>query len=118
MRRSRYKDGGQIHLRLGIFEMTTSAGNVSGNSRIAPLCEHSLSADSRAWRTGSKGGGAGGGGGGGREERGMLIGTIDVYHLIPLSMTLAYTGGPQGQRKAKPVWLYFLVCCSSDQAEI
>ena len=49
--------------------------------------------------------------------RAILIGTIDFYHVIPLSLTLTLsevTRSGQG----KTYWLYFVTHFSSDQCEI
>ena len=42
----------------------------------------------------------------------MLIGTIDLYHLIPLSLVLTL---PKGHKTG---WLHFLLHFSTDQDEI
>ena len=40
----------------------------------------------------------------------MLIGTIDFYHFVPLSLTVTLDEGhdSQGQCKAQPVGFFFL----------
>ena len=45
----------------------------------------------------------------------MLIGTIDFYHFIPLSLTLTL---PEGQHEAKANCFHFHTHLSLDQDEI
>ena len=45
----------------------------------------------------------------------LLIGVINFYHFIPLSVTFALPGG---SAESKSYWLHFLVHLSSDQDKI
>ena len=47
----------------------------------------------------------------------ILIGTIDFYHFIPISLTMTL---PRGYKVSanKTFWLHFPPHCSSDQDEI
>ena len=47
----------------------------------------------------------------------MLIGTIDFYHIIPLSLILTFSGGHKGQRKANTCQLCFLADLSMIRIE-
>ena len=47
----------------------------------------------------------------------MVIGTVDFYHLIPLSLTLTLAGVTRSAR-SETCWLHFLLHFSADQNEI
>ena len=48
----------------------------------------------------------------------LLIGTIDFYHFIPLSLTLTLSGGHKVTVQSKTYWLKFHPHFSADQDEI
>ena len=47
----------------------------------------------------------------------MNIGTVDIYHFIPVSLTLSLLGGHKVSAK-QHLWSHFLAHFSTDQYEI